>query len=69
MTEFLSMGGYAEFVWPAFGVAALVLTWLAVSSLRSVSLNQKILADLEARVPGRRPRNRKNAAGDGPDET
>ncbi|NQV21238.1 MAG: heme exporter protein CcmD [Rhodospirillales bacterium] len=65
MTEFLSMGGYAEFVWPAFGVAALVLTWLVISSLRSVSLNQKILADLEARVPGRRPRNRKDTSGDG----
>jgi len=25
MTEFLHMGGYAVYVWPAFGVSALVL--------------------------------------------
>lgn len=32
MKEFLSMGGYAEFLWPAFGVtffAVLVNIWMA----------------------------------------
>ena len=27
MAEFLQMGGYAVFVWPSYGIAALVL-WL-----------------------------------------
>ena len=27
MTEFFQMGGYAVFVWPSYGIAALVL-WL-----------------------------------------
>lgn len=33
MTEFLHMGGYAAFVWGAYGVAALALIWLALASL------------------------------------
>ena len=35
MTEFLEMGGYARFVWPAYGVAVLVLLVMALVSLRS----------------------------------
>jgi len=27
VTEFLQMGGYAAFVWPSYGIAALVL-WI-----------------------------------------
>lgn len=33
MSEFLAMGGYAAFVWPAWGAAALVLGGLLVASL------------------------------------
>ena len=54
MTEFMNMGGYAAYIWPAYGVAAIVLIWIAVASWRSVAANQKVLADLEPRVP-RRP--------------
>ncbi len=54
MTEFLSMGGYGNYVWSAFGVATVVLTWIAISSWRAVAVNQKVLSDLEARVPRRR---------------
>lgn len=27
LQHFLEMGGYAEFVWPAYGLTALVLLW------------------------------------------
>jgi heme exporter protein CcmD len=27
MSDFLSMGGYARFVWPCFGFAAIVVVW------------------------------------------
>jgi heme exporter protein CcmD len=27
MSEFLSMGGYARYVWPCFGISAVVLAW------------------------------------------
>jgi len=29
--EWLSMGGYAWFVWPAYGAAILILLWAALS--------------------------------------
>jgi heme exporter protein D len=32
IAAFLAMGGYAGFVWPAYGVALVVLTGLAVNS-------------------------------------
>lgn len=35
MTDFLAMGGYAAYVWSAYGFAALVLIALLVQSWRS----------------------------------
>ena len=35
MTEFFAMGGYAAYVWPAYGFAALVLIVLLVQSWRA----------------------------------
>jgi heme exporter protein D len=32
-SEFLSMGGYAVYVWGSFGAAALVLIWNVLSPL------------------------------------
>ena len=34
MSEFLSMGGYGAFVWPCFGLAAIVLIWNVVAARR-----------------------------------
>lgn len=33
MSEFLTMGGYAAFVWPAWGLSAAALAGLVVSAL------------------------------------
>lgn len=33
MAQFFAMGGYARFVWPAYGVAVIVLAGLLVHSL------------------------------------
>jgi heme exporter protein D len=35
LTDFLAMGGYAAYVWPAYGFAAVVLIALLVQSWRS----------------------------------
>jgi heme exporter protein D len=35
LTEFFAMGGYAAYVWPAYGFAALVLIVLLAQSWRS----------------------------------
>ena len=46
LMEFLDMGGYAGFVWPAYGLAALVLGGLALDSLRRLRTQQRDLHDL-----------------------
>ena len=48
MSEFLSMGGYAVFVWPAFLVSLIVLVGLTVVSLRTYREQKATLAALEA---------------------
>ena len=56
MREFLAMGGYGGFVWPAFGVTAVVMIWLLTASLRRLRANQRLLDRLQAANPGRRNR-------------
>jgi heme exporter protein CcmD len=34
MSEFIRMGGYAEYVWPCFLLAAAVLAWNVVAARR-----------------------------------
>lgn len=34
MIEFLAMDGYAQFVWPSFGLTAAVLAWMLVDPWR-----------------------------------
>ena len=51
MSAFLEMGGYAAYVWPAYGVTAAVLIGLLVASLRSLRRAEAELAGLER--PGR----------------
>lgn len=46
MSAWLSMGGYAAFVWPAWGATALVLGGLIVVSLNAYS-KAKAAADKE----------------------
>jgi heme exporter protein D len=45
-SAFFAMGGYAEYVWPAYGIAAVVLAGLVVSSLRFRRERQRLLAAL-----------------------
>ncbi len=60
VSDFLAMGGYAAYVWPAFGVALAVLVGLLVASLRSLRANQAALSALGPAGGGRR-----RASGDG----
>ena len=54
--SFFEMGGYAAYVWPAFGVGAVVLIALLAISLRSLKSREKALRQLEAESGGRRRR-------------
>jgi heme exporter protein D len=47
MSGFFAMGGYAAFVWPAYGVGLLVLGGLLVQSLRQYRARQRELERLE----------------------
>lgn len=46
MTDFLAMGGYAAYVWPAYGFAALVLIALLAQSWRSAKRRDAELEQL-----------------------
>ena len=61
MSDFLAMGGYGGYVWPAFGLTAFVMVWLLAASLRRLRANQRLLAQLEAAGAGRRARPGKGA--------
>ena len=50
--EFLAMGGYGAFVWPAYGASALVLGWLWASSLRRLRGLERDLAAHGLAMPG-----------------
>lgn len=44
MTAFFEMGGYAQYVWPAYGASALVIGGLAVAIWRRGRTLQRRLA-------------------------
>ena len=50
VTEFFTMGGYASYVWPSYGVFALVLGGLTLYGVRR---NRAVREELE-RVENRR---------------
>ncbi len=50
--SFLAMGGYGAFVWPAFGVTALVMGWLLATSLRRLRGLERALAEHGLIPPG-----------------
>lgn len=54
ISEFFAMGGYAGFVWSAYGAAALILIGLLVVSWKGLRTRQAEVAALEAASPRRR---------------
>lgn len=52
--SFFEMGGYAAYVWPAFGAAAAIMIALLVASLRTMRAREAELRALEAARRGRR---------------
>ncbi len=52
--EFLAMGGYGAYVWPAFAITAAILIGVLWSTLHALRANEAALAALEAAKPARR---------------
>ena len=50
MADFFAMGGYAGFVWPAYGATLLVLVIAIVSSLRAHGKARENVRRLEAEL-------------------
>jgi len=46
------MGGYGSYVWPAFGLAAVVLIGLLLASLRTLKAREAEFKSLKARRSG-----------------
>jgi len=44
LSAFLDMGGYGQFVWPAYGVVCVVLVGLMIESRRSLKSAEAALA-------------------------
>lgn len=44
MSEFFDMGGYAAYVWPAYGVSIIALVVLAVLSWRQMRRAERLVA-------------------------
>ena len=63
LSNFLEMGGYGGFVWPAFGLTAAILLALLADSLRRLKAAQRALARLEAELPERPARRSPDRAG------
>jgi len=62
--SFFEMGGYAAYVWPAFGVGAVVMIGLVLFSIRRLRLREAELKRLETASGGRRGRDDANAEDD-----
>jgi heme exporter protein D len=56
IATFLNMGGYAAFVWPALGIATVVLAGMAIASVRRLRASEAALRAAEAAAPDRRRR-------------
>lgn len=64
MSEFFHMGGYAAYVWPAYGIATLVLLGLLAATWKGLRNAEATLKALESARPARRrTRNGSNNAG------
>jgi heme exporter protein D len=49
VAEFFSMGGYGQFIWPAYGIAFLVMAVLFIQTLRAHRARQRELEGLEGK--------------------
>jgi heme exporter protein D len=49
LIDILAMGGYAAFVWPAYGVAAAIMIFLAIQTIKNQRRTQSRLNELKDR--------------------
>jgi heme exporter protein D len=48
MNEFIEMGGYGAFIWPAYGAAALLMAGVTILSWKSMRQREALVESLRA---------------------
>jgi heme exporter protein D len=56
LIEFLAMGGYAAYVWPAFAIALALMAGLFLASFRAARRSETLLEELRTRARPRQAR-------------
>lgn len=64
MAEFFSMGGYGAYIWPSYGLCAVIMLALLITSLRSLKSTEKTFDRLKAEV-GPKIKNKMKESTDG----
>ncbi len=49
MAEFLAMGGYGFYVWPAYGAAFIIIGYFTVTAIMRYRSAQRRLGELQAK--------------------
>ena len=52
--SFLEMGSYGSYVWPSYGLSALIMGALVISTLRRLRAREQELARRQSEYPSRR---------------
>ncbi|MFZ3033905.1 MAG: heme exporter protein CcmD [Parvibaculum sp.] len=47
MASYFDMGGYADFIWPAYVIVVIVMVWLIVATRIDLVRQRKLLSALE----------------------
>ena len=47
VSTFLAMGGYADFVWPSYGLAAVLLVGVLIVTWRGLKARQRLFDELK----------------------
>ena len=65
LSSYFAMGGYAGYVWPAYGLAAVVIMGLLIVSRQEMKARERELKILQELSPGRRGRSRDGSEAQG----
>ena len=64
MAEFFSMGGYGAYVWPSYGMTAVVMAVLLFTSLRSLKATETAFDRLKGEAGANKKKHQEASNGD-----
>ncbi len=63
LLDYLAMGGFAWFIWPAYVFTLGFMLWITVATVRTLRANRRMLEQLEQAAPHRQRRAQRAATG------